>query len=200
MDKRTLSICVFCGSSKGTKPQYAEAARRTGALIGDRGHSLVFGGGGIGLMGEVARTVRIHGGNVIGILPEFLKHLEPPSTSAEELIITSDMQQRKAHMLSLSDAFVVLPGGLGTMDEIFEVLTTAQLHVHNKPIIVVNIDGYFAPLLALIAHSVSEGFARPEIENLFHIVATPDEAIDAVEQLSGIARAQARPSELPLQR
>ena len=128
------SICVFCGSSPGAKPVYAETARELGRLLGENGYQLVFGGGGVGLMGEVARAARAAGAPVIGVLPGFLRGLEPPLKSAEELIVTPDLQQRKARMLALADAFVILPGGLGTLDEYFEVITTTQLRVHAKPI------------------------------------------------------------------
>lgn len=140
----------------------------------------MFGGGGIGLMGEVARAARDAGAEVIGILPAFLRHLEPPLKSAEELIITPDLQQRKSRMLALADAFVLLPGGLGTMDEYFEVITTAQLLVHRKPIVVIDVKHYFKPLGALIAHIVAHGFARAEVAALHTFVDTPDEAMRAV--------------------
>jgi uncharacterized protein (TIGR00730 family) len=171
---------VFCGSSPGTDPAYSAAARQLGKLIGEGGHRLVFGGGAVGLMGEVAREARDAGAEVIGILPAFLRHLEPPLKSAEELIITPDLQQRKARMLAMSDAFIHLPGGLGTMDEYFEVITTAQLSVHRKPIVLVDVKHYFKPLKALIDHIVAQGFARPEVAALHTFVATPEEAMHAV--------------------
>jgi uncharacterized protein (TIGR00730 family) len=176
-EKRQRSVCVFCGSSSGRDPRHAEAARELGILLAANGFSLVFGGGNIGLMGEVARAVRAGGAPVIGVLPAFLKHLEPPLKSAEELIITPDLQQRKARMLALADAFVVLPGGLGTLDEYFEVLTSAQLHTLGKPIVVVNTAGYFDPLKALLDHVVGEGFANANLFELQHIVADPEEAV-----------------------
>lgn len=172
-----LTLCVFCGSSPGDDPAYAEAARTLGRLIGEGGHRLVFGGGGVGLMGEVARAARDHGSPVIGILPAFLRHLEPPLKRAEELVITPDLQQRKARMLSLSDAFLLLPGGLGTMDEYFEVVTTAQLLVHAKPVVLIDVKNYFAPLRALVDHIVGHGFARPEVARLHKFAETPEEAM-----------------------
>ena len=175
-----LTICVFCGSSPGNDPAYAEAARQLGKLIGVGGHRLVFGAGNIGLMGEVARAARDAGADVIGILPAFLRHLEPPLKSAEELIITPDLQQRKSRMLAMSDAFILLPGGLGTMDEYFEVVTTAQLSVHRKPIVVIDVKQYFQPLKALMDHIVAHGFARPDIFARYAFVKTPEEAMRAV--------------------
>jgi uncharacterized protein (TIGR00730 family) len=179
------TVCVFCGSSPGAKPVYAEAARQLGQMLGESGYRLVFGGGGVGLMGEVARAARDAGAPVIGILPAFLRSLEPPLKSAEELIITPDLQQRKARMLALADAFVILPGGLGTLDEYFEVITTTQLRVHAKPIIVVNTDGYFDPLKSLLGRVVEQGFARMEITSYHEFVATPEEAIDRLTHLLG---------------
>ena len=181
MVKKTPALCVFCGSSPGRTPRHAEMARELGRLIGTRGFSLVFGGGTVGLRGEVARAVSDNGGTVIGVLPRFLRHLEPPLGTTEELIITPDMQQRKARMLSLSDAFVALSGGLGTLDEIFEVVSTAHLKVHAKPIALLNIDGHFDPLLAVLSRVVSDGFAPANIERLYRVTKTPLETMDYLE-------------------
>lgn len=186
MDKRTPAICVFCGSSFGSSPRYAEAARRLGTLIGTHGFSLVFGGGAVGLMGEVSSAVAANGGSVVGVLPQFLKHLEPPSGATDKLIVTPDMQERKQHMLALSDAFVVLPGGLGTLDEIFEVLSTAQLKVHAKPIVLVNINNHFDPVVKLIDHVVKDGFAAATASALYTVVKTPEEAMALVEKALGV--------------
>jgi uncharacterized protein (TIGR00730 family) len=180
-DKRK-TICVFCGSSMGHGEEFAAAARRMGTLIGEAGFAFLFGGGSLGLMGEAARAARDEGAPILGILPEFLRHLEPPLKSAEELVITPDLYQRKERMLVLGDAFVILSGGLGTLDEFFEVLTSAQLGVHQKPIIVVNTAGFYDPLKALLDHVVSRGFARKEIAALFTMVETPDEAMAVIRQ------------------
>jgi uncharacterized protein (TIGR00730 family) len=177
------TICVFCGSSPGTSPAYAEAAREMGRLIGEDGHRLLFGGGNVGLMGEVARAMRAAGGPVIGIIPNFLRGLEPPLKSAEELIVTPDLQLRKSRMLALSDAFVILPGGLGTLDEYFEVITTTQLRVHAKPIVVVDIANYYAPLKALLDHVVAQGFAQAEIRSHHVFVSTPREAMQSIDTM-----------------
>lgn len=180
---KQLSVCVFCGSSHGADPAYAATAKRLGELIAANGYALVFGGGNVGLMGEVARAARDGGVPVRGILPEFLKHLEPPLATKEEVIVTPDLQSRKNLMLSLADAFVVLPGGLGTLDEYFEVITSAQLHVFAKPIVVLDAKGYFQPLKALLEHVTKQGFARPEILKMHHMVATPDEALATLNRL-----------------
>jgi uncharacterized protein (TIGR00730 family) len=184
---KRLTICVFCGSSHGAKPVYAATAKKLGELIAQNGYSLVFGGGNVGLMGEVARAARDGGANVKGILPEFLKHLEPPLVTEEKVVITPDLQSRKTLMLAQSDAFVVLPGGLGTLDEYFEILTSAQLRVLGKPIILVNVEDYFAPLTALLQQITGEGFARPEIFTLQHIVPTAE---GAIETLNGLLQPQ----------
>jgi len=176
-------ICVFCGSSPGTRPAYADAARALGRVIGENGYTLVFGGGAVGLMGEVARAARSARAPIIGVLPAFLRYLEPPLESAEELIVTPDLQQRKARMLALADAFVILPGGLGTFDEYFEVITSTQLKVHTKPIVVIDIEGYFAPLRALLDHVVAQGFARAEIAAHHVFVASPAEAMEKIKAL-----------------
>jgi uncharacterized protein (TIGR00730 family) len=180
------TVCVFCGSSPGAKHVYAEAARAFGQMLGENGYRLVFGGGAVGLMGEVARAARAAGAPVIGILPAFLRSIEPPLKSAEELIVTPDLQQRKARMLALADAFVILPGGLGTLDEYFEVITTTQLRVHAKPIIVVNVDGYFDPLKSLLDRVVEQGFARMEITSYHEFVATPADALDRLRHLLAV--------------
>ena len=171
------AICVFCGSSPGNDRVYAKTARELGRHIGEGGYRLIFGGGAVGLMGEVARAARSAGAPIIGILPAFLRGVEPPLKSAEELVITPDLQQRKSRMLTLADAFVILPGGLGTLDEFFEVVTATQLKVHSKPVIVVDVAGYFAPLRALLDQVVAHGFARPEIATHQDFVATPAEAM-----------------------
>jgi len=183
-DKEKRCVCVFCGSSMGNDAAYAEAARRLGALIAENGMSLLFGGGDVGLMGEAARAVRAGGARVLGVLPAFLRYLEPPLTNGEELEITPDLQQRKARMLSLADAFVILPGGFGTMDEFFEVLTSAQLDVFKKPIVVVNTNGYFGLLRDLLAHMVRSGFAHEDSAALCRFVATPEEAMDAINSFA----------------
>jgi uncharacterized protein (TIGR00730 family) len=176
------NICVFCGSSMGHDEALGAAARRFGQLIAARGFGLVFGGGSLGLMGQVARAARDAGAPVIGILPQFLRALEPPLKSAEELIVTPDLYQRKDRMLELASAFAILPGGLGTLDEFFEVVTSAQLEQHAKPIVVVNVAGFFDPLKALLDHHIAAGFARNEVHDLYRIVRTPDEAMDIIEQ------------------
>ncbi|HEY4114490.1 MAG TPA: TIGR00730 family Rossman fold protein [Rhizomicrobium sp.] len=175
-------ICVFCGSSMGHDEAYAEAARETGRLIATHGYGFVFGGGSLGLMGQAARAARDAGAPVIGIVPGFLRYLEPPLKRAEELIVTPDLYQRKDRMMAMAAAFVILPGGLGTLDELFEVITSAQLEQHEKPIVIVNVNGFYDPLVALLEHHVAKGFARAEIHDLYKVVDTPAEALRFIEQ------------------
>ena len=176
------AICVFSGSSHGDSPAFAAAARAIGAGIAAMGGSLVFGGGGLGLMGETARAVLAGGGEVQGIMPAFLQALEPDVSPQEKLIVTPHMQERKTLMLQMSDAFMVLPGGLGTYDEFFEVATEAQLGVHSKPIIVVNVDGYFDALDTMMRAMVRRGFAKPMILDLYHLADGPDAALMALQE------------------
>lgn len=179
--KKRHAICVFCGSSFGTDPRFREAARAMGAGIGRLGWSLVFGGGGNGLMGDVAKAAQAGGAPVQGIIPAFLQALEPPVTEEEKLIVTPHIQERKALMLQMADAFVVLPGGLGTLDEFFEVATEAQLQVHKKPIVVVNVDGYYNALDAMLRGVVERGFAKEMIFKLYHLAEGPDAALKILE-------------------
>src|SRR5476651_2309381 len=150
MEKNKAAICVFCGSSFGQDPDFTEAARKIGAGIAGLGHVLVFGGGSPGLMGVVARAAREAGTAVEGILPGFLRDVEPPLTHGETTEIVPDLFVRKQKMIDRAGGFLVLPGGLGTFDEFFEVLTAAQLGVHAKPIILVNVNGYFDSLEAML--------------------------------------------------
>lgn len=191
MEKKSRpALCVFCGSSEGSDPRYAAAAKRLGELIAARGLSLLFGGGGLGLMGVVARAARDGGAPILGVMPDFLRGIEKPPEWERELILTPDLQLRKTRMLALADAFVVLPGGAGTMDEFFEVVTSAQLRVLAKPIVLVSIGGYFEPLLALMRHLVAHGFARAEVLQLYTTVETPEAALDAVAKRLSLSPVQ----------
>jgi len=178
------SVCVFCGSSFGNDPRFRAAARALGAGLAELGWNLVFGGGSQGLMGEVAKAAQEGGAEVQGIIPAFLQALEnsAPVSPEEKLIVTPHLQERKAIMLQMSDAFVVLPGGLGTFDEFFEVSTEVQLGVHKKPIIVVNVDGYFDPLDTMLRGIVANGFARPEVLEIYHLAEGTEAALLALKQ------------------
>ena len=187
--KSGAAICVFCGSSFGKDPVYREAARAIGSGIAKMGYSLVFGGGGLGLMGDVARAALDGGSSIQGIMPGFLQALEPEVSSQEKLIVTPHLQERKTLMLQMSDAFLVLPGGLGTFDEFFEVAVEAQLGVHAKPIIVVNVNGYFDALDAMLHKTIEAGFAKKAILKLYYLA---DGAEAALEILEGALNAPAR--------
>jgi uncharacterized protein (TIGR00730 family) len=146
------AVCVYCGSSPGTEPAFVEAAEKLGRIFAENGVRLIYGGGSVGLMGAVAEAVLEHGGEITGIIPEFLTKKERPRRLAQELIVTRDMHERKRIMFERADAFVALPGGLGTLEELVEQLTWVQLGRHKKPILIANINGYWDPLLALIDH------------------------------------------------
>ena len=187
--KSGAAVCVFCGSSFGKDPAFREAARAVGVGIAKMGYSLVFGGGGLGLMGDVARAALEGGSEIQGIMPAFLQALEPGVSPQEKLIVTPHLQERKALMLQMSDAFLVLPGGLGTFDEFFEVAAEAQLGVHAKPIIVVNVNGYFDALDSMLHATVKAGFAKDTILKLYY---SADGAEAALEILEGALNAPAR--------
>jgi uncharacterized protein (TIGR00730 family) len=146
------AVCVYCGSSPGTEPAFLDAAQKLGKILADNSVRLVYGGGSVGLMGALAEAVIEHGGEVTGIIPEFLTKRERPRKLAQELIVTRDMHERKQTMFDRADAFIALPGGIGTLEELVEQLTWAQLGRHKKPILVANISNYWNPLLTLVEH------------------------------------------------
>jgi len=179
------SVCVFCGGNPGTRPSYAAAARRFGEALAARGFTVVYGGGAVGLMGAVAGAALARGGRVLGVMPDFMIKRELAHPGLSELVIVGSMHERKATMAARSDAFAALPGGFGTMDELFEILTWAQLGIHAKPCGLLNINNYFDPLIALLDHMVAERFLRPEHRAL----ALVDD--DAARLLSRFAEYQA---------
>ncbi len=164
------SICVFCGSRSGRNPAHVAAAQATGRVIADAGWRLVYGAGDVGLMGEVARAAQAAGAKTLGVIPTHLLAREMGKRDLTSFVITEDMHERKKVMFMNSDAIVVLPGGAGSLDEFFEVLTWAQIGLHRKPILLVDVAGYWTPLAALIDHVVAEGFADPSIRTLFQLV------------------------------
>ena len=157
------NVCVYCGSGPGTDPRFVESAIALGKSLAENKVGLVYGGGSIGLMGAVAKSVLDHGGHVTGIIPEFLTKRENALTGAQELIVTHDMHERKRLMFERSDAFVALPGGIGTLEELVEQLTWQQLGRHSKPILLANIENFWEPLLELLAHMRSTAFIRPSL-------------------------------------
>lgn len=171
-------LCVFCGSAVGRQPVYADAARELAALLVDRRIGVVYGGGSVGLMGAVADAVLAKGGEVIGVLPRGLARKELAHSGLSELHLVDSMHERKALMASLSDGFVALPGGLGTLEEVFEVLTWAQLGIHRKPVGLLDVAGYWTGLVALLRHAVAEGFVRPEYAKLLLVESAPAPLLD----------------------
>ena len=163
MTNKIRTICVYCGSGPGTNPRFVEAAIALGKALAENGIRLVYGGGSIGLMGAVATSVLDHGGNVTGIIPDFLTTRENALKRVQEMIVTPDMHERKRLMFERSDAFVALPGGIGTLEELVEQMTWQQLGRHTKPVLLANIDGFWEPLLALFAHMRATEFIRPSL-------------------------------------
>jgi uncharacterized protein (TIGR00730 family) len=184
------NVCVYCGSGSGMNPSFAEAARQLGQELAQAGVGLVYGGGGLGLMGETARAVLAHGGHVTGIIPDFLSAKERMLHEVQELIVTKDMHQRKQMMFERSDAFVALPGGIGTLEELVEQLTWSQLGRHNKPIVLANIDGFWNPLCRLLDHMREQAFIR---EGLHVSFITVERVEDILPQIA--AAVPERPKE-----
>ncbi len=174
-------LCVYCGSGPGRNPAYVTAARRLGKAMAEAGIGLVYGGGSLGLMGEVAKTVLAEGGHVTGIIPEFLAEKERMLTDVNELVVTNDMHERKMAMFARASGFVALPGGLGTLEELAEMSTWAQLDQHAKPIILCNIEGYWDPLVKLLDHMRAERFIREGLEVRMDVVKSADDVIPAFE-------------------
>jgi len=163
MVTKIRTICVYCGSGPGTNPRFVEAAKAFGKSLAENSIRLVYGGGSIGLMGAVATSALDHGGSVTGIIPDFLTSRENALTRVQEMVVTPDMHERKRLMFERSDAFVALPGGIGTLEELVEQLTWQQLGRHTKPVLLANIDGFWEPLLALLAHMRATEFIRPSL-------------------------------------
>ncbi|HUB97519.1 MAG TPA: TIGR00730 family Rossman fold protein [Stellaceae bacterium] len=177
------TICVYCGSSARVDEAYRTAATRLGTIFAKAGIGLVYGGGRVGLMGLMADAALAAGGRVTGIIPHHLHDREVGHGGLTEMILVDDMHIRKRRMFELSDAFVTLPGGLGTLDETMEILTWKQLGLHDKPIIVVNVGNYWAPLLELVDHAVTNGFAGREVRHFFRVVSTVEEVLPALAQM-----------------
>lgn len=175
-----FSVCVYCGSRDGAKPTYANAARALGSAIAENGWRLVFGAGDVGLMGAVAEAAMEHGAETLGVIPTHLLSREAPQGRLTQRIITETMHERKKVMFMNADAVAVLPGGAGSLDEFFEVLTWAQLGLHDKPILMLDADGYWRPLVDLIDHVIGEGFADPSLRRHFDVVASVSDLVDVL--------------------
>lgn len=169
-----LSVCVYCGSRHGRRPAYTAAARALGKAIGSRGWQLVYGGGKVGLMGEVANATLAAGGRVVGVIPESLQQREVGHTGLHELHVVPTMHARKQLMAERADLFIALPGGIGTLEELYEVWTWRQLGYHDQPIGLINIEGYFDPLLAFMRNTVAEGFLSPDQNDQLAVGTEPE--------------------------
>ena len=174
---QNISICVYCGSRSGKHPEYAQEAETLGAGIAKRAWRLVYGAGDVGLMGSVAHGAQINGTGTFGVIPNHLLEEEVGKTDLTNFIITENMHERKKVMFMNSDAIVLLPGGIGSLDEFCEVLTWAQLKLHQKPIVVVNVQGAWSPLLALIDSIIKQGFAASSLRALFEVTDTAEQAL-----------------------
>ena len=168
MSEKLTAVCVFCGSNQGATPAYAEAARAVGRLLAERGIRLVYGGGRAGLMGLVADGVLEAGGTATGVITRKIAAIVPPHAKLSDLHVVDTMHERKALMGELSDAFVVLPGGVGTWEEAFEAVTWTQLHLHDKPAGFLNVNGFYDPTIAQLDRSVAEGFVRQEYRDVIY--------------------------------
>ncbi len=175
------SICVYCSSSEALAPSYFTAATTFGALLAQKKYTLVYGGGRIGLMGAVARAVHHHRGKVVGVIPQSLQDKEVGYAAADELIVTKDLRDRKAIMEARADAFVALPGGFGTLEEIFEILTLKQLQFHTKPIILLNTNRFYDHFVQLCEYIYAERFAKPDSRLLYHLAPEPADAFSYLE-------------------
>jgi len=171
------SVCLFCGSRFGHAPAYKEAAAHVGRTVAERGWRLVYGGGAVGLMGVAAEAALEAGGDVIGVIPEFLRAREVGHSGLTDLIVTDGMHDRKQIMFNLASAFLILPGGVGTMDETIEILTWKQLGNHRKPIVIVDLDGYWRPLLGALEAAVAAGFMGQDTLDMLQVVDSVDAAM-----------------------
>ncbi|MFY9510866.1 MAG: TIGR00730 family Rossman fold protein [Rubrivivax sp.] len=184
-----FTVCVYCGSRHGAQPAYTEAARALGTAIGERGWQLVYGGGKVGLMGEVADAVLAAGGRVIGVIPESLMRREVGHPGLSELHVVPTMHKRKQLMAEHADAFVALPGGIGTLEELYEVWTWRQLGYHDSPIGLLNTAGFYDGLLQFMRHTVDEGFLSAEQHAALHVGSTPLALLDDLATAAGAATA-----------
>jgi uncharacterized protein (TIGR00730 family) len=184
MDPR---VCVFCGASSGSSPKYVQIAAELGDALAEHKLGLVFGAGGVGIMGAVSDAVLAAGGEAIGVIPQSLMDREHGRRDLADLRVVATMHERKALMHELSAAFVVLPGGLGTFEEFFEVLTWAQLGLHRKPILVLDVDGYYGPLVELLDHALASGFMREADRKLVTVVSSVPAVLETLQR-AGVGR------------
>jgi hypothetical protein len=184
MTKKFLSVCVYCGSSKGSSPVYADAAKSLGRALVKQNLSLVYGGGHVGLMGIVADAVLEAGGEVTGVIPKALMDSEVGHDRLTRLLVVKDMHERKALMAEHADGFIAMPGGIGTLEELFETLTWAQLGFHEKPIGLLNVAGFYDPLIEFLRHQTSQGFLRAEHKELLLVETESDSLIEQLKNFT----------------
>lgn len=179
-------ICVFCGSSTGQSSAYVEAAQDLGRLLAESGYGLVYGGGNVGLMGTVATAAADAGTEVIGVIPTALQNREPGKVDPSEVFVVNTMHERKMMMATLSDGFIAMAGGIGTLEEIFEIVTWSQLGFHDKPCILLNTNGYYDKLNEFLDHLVEEGFVQAHMRDLFLVADTPEDMITMLDNYEPI--------------
>lgn len=185
-----MNVCVFCGSSTGKNPIFAQAARELGTLLAKNSHSLVYGGGRVGLMGIIADSVMENGGEVLGIIPKFLMDREVGHERITRLEVVQSMHQRKQRMADLSNAFVAMPGGWGTLEEVAEILTWRQLGLISNPVILLNVNNFFGPLISQLNAMFDEGFVRREYVDNLRIASSPDEVLTLIIPPDGLKVSQ----------
>lgn len=178
---KLANVCVYCGSSNGADPAFVAAGAHFGRLLAEAGAGLVYGGASIGIMGAVARSVLAGGGTVVGVIPEFLTRAEVQLTDVTEMIVTDNMHTRKRVMFERSNAFVALPGGIGTLEELIEMLTWAQLGRHNHPIIIANLNGFWNPLVELLDHMIQQQFVRSSVRRFYGVVDNVEDILPRIE-------------------
>lgn len=179
-----MNICVYCSASDKIAPGYFSLAVELGGELARRGDTLVYGGSSVGLMGELARTMQAHGGHVIGVIPEALVAMEVAYNNADELFVTATMRERKAGMEARSDAFLALPGGVGTLEEVFEIMAARSLNIIDKPLVLLNYDHFYDPLIHLLEHMRSAQFMRVGYETMVHFAPTVRAALEYVDGYS----------------
>lgn len=177
-----MNICVYCGSSSGNNPDIINRAGEFGKLLAENNHNLIYGGSSLGIMGTIADSVMINGGEVIGVIPENLFSKEVAHRGITRLITVKNMHQRKSHMAELADAFVAFPGGFGTMEELFEIITWNQIGLLNKPVTIMNLNGYYNSLIEMMDQSVEAGFIKPENRKIVQVAETLEECLELCDQ------------------
>jgi len=185
-----MNVCVFCSSSGFINRSYFEAAKALGKLIGDRGHNLIFGGTDLGLMGALAQSAKSAGAKVTGVIPRLIYERGISFTKADSMIVTADLRERKATMERMADGFIALPGGFGTLEEAFEIITIKQLQMHQKPVVFINTEGFYNPLMLFIEQMAGERFIHNRYQDLFQLADSPETAIQYLTEYTPVQLAE----------